>query len=621
MIHSLGDTTKLLPGEQLNRRIRNKEYMMSLKSENLLLAHYFEAGLKSMPYKPQGIHWGWDSPLSEIRGTVVGHWLSAAAYIYAETGDEEVKLKADDIVKEIGRCQQENGGEWAFPIPEKYLYWLKRKKKVWAPQYVCHKIMMGLLDMYLYAGNKQAYEILIKCADWFYRYTEDIPRNLMDEMMDLEETGGMMNHWANLYAVTGEEKHLTLMRRYERPRLFDALTEGRDVLTNMHTNTTIPEVMGAARAYEVTGEQQYRTIVHNYWELAVTKRGYYATGGQSCGEIWTPPHKQSARLGRMNQEHCVVYNMMLLAETLFRWTGESRYADYWERNLYNGIFAQGYWESRNLFGCCDSVIPKTGLVLYYLPLEAGAQKMWGSKTEHFWCCHCTLLQANAIHNRSIYYQEEEKITIAQFLPSETAFNIKGTAFQIKQVEGNKTGESIRIMPEAYEQQDRPDNMTMEISVTAERKTNATLRFRLPWWVTGEVKCYINGEAEVFDKDEKGFGNVNREWENDTVIIVLPKGLTCHSLPDKKDIVAFLDGPAVLAGILPEERIMFGSTDRPQDMLIPENERHWCTWQNSYRTVNQPVGFKFKPLYEIGNERYTVYFQVKSNEERKEGERY
>ena len=38
---------------------------------------------------------------------------------YAETGDAELKAKADAIVHELAVCQTENGGEWAASIPEK----------------------------------------------------------------------------------------------------------------------------------------------------------------------------------------------------------------------------------------------------------------------------------------------------------------------------------------------------------------------------------------------------------------------------------------------------------------------------------------------------------------------
>ncbi|RPJ46824.1 MAG: hypothetical protein EHM21_08470, partial [Chloroflexi bacterium] len=329
---SLSHATTLLPGEATLRRDRNRAYLNRLKTENLLLSHYLEAGLRALTQPIEGMHWGWDAVTSDIRGTYVGHWLSAAVRIYAETKDPALKLRADQIVAEIGRCQAENGGEWAFAIPEKYLHWLKQGKRKWAPQYVCHKNMMGLLDMFVYAGNEQALEIDRKCADWFYRFTSDITREQMDEMMDIEETGGMMEHWANLYAVTGDPCHLELMRRYERPRLFDPLERGEDALTNMHANATIPEVQGAARAYEVTGEDRYRRIVENYWDQAIRKRGTYATGGQTCGEIWTPLGEQSARLGEMNQEHCTVYNLMRLCEYLLRWTGDAEYADFYERN-------------------------------------------------------------------------------------------------------------------------------------------------------------------------------------------------------------------------------------------------------------------------------------------------
>ena len=61
--------------------------------------------------------------------------------------------------------------------------------------------MMGLLDMYQYADNRQALQILEGCAAWFSRFAADISRETMDDMMDLEETGGLMELWADLMAL------------------------------------------------------------------------------------------------------------------------------------------------------------------------------------------------------------------------------------------------------------------------------------------------------------------------------------------------------------------------------------------------------------------------------------
>ena len=63
------------------------------------------------------------------------------------------------------------------------------------------------------------------------------------------------------------------MQRYDRRRLFDALVAGKDVFTNMHMNTTIPEVHGAARAWEVTGEERWREIVEAYWRSGCHRAG------------------------------------------------------------------------------------------------------------------------------------------------------------------------------------------------------------------------------------------------------------------------------------------------------------------------------------------------------------
>lgn len=603
----------LLPSTADAKMYRDTQYLMELKTENLLFSYYTEAGLNGwLNYKLTDVHWGWDSPLSHIRGTFTGHWLSAAARIYQQTGDMQLKAKADFIVKEIARCQEANGGEWAFPIPEKYLYSLKNGRPFWASQYVCHKAMMGLLDMYQFAGNEQALEILRHCADWFLRFTDDITREHMDEMMDLTETGGIMEFWGDLYAVTKDPNHLTLMRRYERPRLTTPIYNGIDVLTNNHANTTIPEIHGCARAYEVTGEERYRKIVENYWDLAVTKRGTFATGGQTNGEVWAPMMQQSARLSDLNQEHCTVYNLIRLANYLFRWSGDVKYLDYIEQNIENGLFAQGFWQARCQDNAGDSPIPDTGLIAYFLPLAAGSHKSWGSKTDDFWCCHCTLVQANARYREFIYYQSEKDLTVAQYMPSVLDTTFGDVKVKITQTYADLSGK-CSIPNSALETiLSRPNYNQSELKVEAEAPVTYAVKFRMPWWLKDRMQIFVNGE-EVDYAEENGFAVVTREWHNDNVIVVLPKGLTCWPLADEPNTVAFMDGPVVLAGLVGEERILYGDIEHPETMIKAHHERQWSEWMPTYKTVNQQFGFYLKPIKDIGKETYTVYFPVKKEQ--------
>ena len=587
---------KLLPSMFQHRFDLNRRYLMELRSDNLLQNHYLEAGLWGPRVRLEDYHGGWESPTCQLRGHFLGHWLSAAARIYAGTGDVEVKGKADRIVSELARCQQENGGEWVGSIPEKYLDWIARGKRVWAPHYTLHKTLMGLYDVAAYAGNEQALDIMVRWAKWFYRWTSQFSREELDDILDVE-TGGMLEAWADLYGVTGKQEHLELVHRYDRPRLFDRLLAGEDPLTNRHANTTIPEAHGAARAYEVTGEERWREIVETYWRCAVTDRGAFCTGGQTTGEIWTPPFEFAARLGDKNQEHCVVYNMMRLAHYLLRWTGDVTYADYIERNLYNGILAQQH--------------PETGMVAYFLPLQAGGRKIWGTPTDDFWCCHGSLVQAHTLHNAYVYYEDEEGLVVCQYVPTKLEWEWDGVPVTVKQVFDEETSTSRPRDPDGSVH--RPKRWAIELSVRCEQPVAFALKLRLPWWLSGEACILVNGEPETITTGPSSFHEIWRTWQDDTVWVELPRALSTCPLPDEPDTVAFMDGPVVLGGLCDEERMLYGDQDDPETMLTADNEREWTMWRPGYRTCNQERGFRFVPLYEIGDERYTVYFPVRETQ--------
>lgn len=598
-------SVKLLPGIFQQRAAVNRSYMLSLKTENLLQNHYIEAGLWGPRYFVGDMHGGWESPTCQLRGHFLGHWLSAAASLAATTGDQEVKGKADYIISELARCQHENGGEWAGSIPEKYLDWVARGKHVWAPHYTLHKTLMGLWDMYAIGGNAQALDVLVKWARWFHRWSGDFSQERMDEILDVE-TGGMLEVWANLYGLTGEREHLDLIERYDRRRFFDPLVAGEDVLTNMHMNTTIPEVHGAARAWEVTGDARWRQIVDAYWRSGVTERGYYITGGQTNGEVWSPPNALSARLGFRTQEHCTVYNMMRLADYMMRWSDDPRFADYWERNLWNGILAQQH--------------PDTGMIAYFLPLYAGAEKVWGSPTDDFWCCHGSLVQAHTMYADNIWFEHAGGLTLSQYIPSELTWAQDGVPV------------TLRLTHDAQlKSHHRPDSLAFSVRVQATQPVAFSLRLRIPWWVSDTVQIAVNGERQLAAAEPSSYVEIRRTWSDDTLHITLPKALVAVPLPDEPDTYGFMDGPVVLAGLnaappsdrpqrpaksektYPNYRIsgitLAGDPADPHAFLIPDNEREWYYWRGDYRTRGQAENIRLIPLHEVRDEVYTVYFTV------------
>ena len=202
-----------------------------------------------------------------------------------------------------------------------------------------HKTVMGLTDVYKYTGNEQALDVVGKLADWYVHWTDEMLKRSPDAIYKGEQ-GGMLEVWADLYGITKDEKYMKLAERYSGNCVFDTLDKGGDALTNDHANAGIPLSHGAARMYEITGDEKWKTRTERFFKCAVTDRGTYATSGGNSGEFWVPPHQLGHFLGASDQEFCTVYNLVRTADYLFKWTGDTKYADYIERCLYNGFLAQ-----------------------------------------------------------------------------------------------------------------------------------------------------------------------------------------------------------------------------------------------------------------------------------------
>ena len=613
-----GKGMELKDVELKRREERNRRYLRDLKSENLLLNFNLESGRFTCPYHPEGIHGGWEAQTCELRGHFLGHWLSAAAMRYYAVKDYEIRGKADTIVHELALCQQENGGQWVGSIPEKYLHWIAAGKAVWAPQYTLHKTFMGLVDMYEYTGNEEALEVASNFADWFYDWSGTFSREEFDDILDVE-TGGMLEIWAQLLDYTGEEKYKVLLDRYYRSRVFDPLLKGEDVLINMHANTTIPEVLGCARAYEVTGDKRWRDIVEAYWRSAVTERGQYATGGQTSGEIWSPKNQLGARLGDKNQEYCTVYNMLRLAGFLFRWTRDPVYADYIEMGIYNGLMAQAYWKRFDTNGQQYDT-PGEALLTYFLPLHPGAKKGWASETNDFFCCHGTLVQANAQWESYILYQGDDDIYVSQYFGFTAELDIRDQKVKLSMTRDNLTG-SFHLSSTSSGKQNihentskyprHPECLAEVIEVDVENPVEFNLHIRIPWWVKGSAVICVNDEEEIRVDEKTTFYKLNRTWrKGDSVRILLPQGITAWPLPEDENMIAYLYGPILLVGLCDEERQLVLDGKKPEELLVHDNEREWGNWLNTFKTVGQERGIRFVPIMDVGYEAYTTYFPLK-----------
>jgi uncharacterized protein len=153
---------KLLEGPFRQAMEANRKYLLSIEPDRLLYNFRVTAGLPTTA-QPYG---GWDAPNVEVRGAVAGHYLTACALLYRATGDEQIKAKADSLVRGMAECQAHLGNGYLSGYPESFFDRLESHQRVWAPWYNVHKIDAGLLDMYVLADNRQALETCKKACDW-----------------------------------------------------------------------------------------------------------------------------------------------------------------------------------------------------------------------------------------------------------------------------------------------------------------------------------------------------------------------------------------------------------------------------------------------------------------------
>ena len=594
------DRVRLLPSAFLEAAEWNRGYMSRLPADRLLHSFRLNAGLPSSA-EPLG---GWEvyvvpapgarpNNTGELRGHFIGHFLSASAQLYASMGDKEAKAKGDLMVAELAKCQQKLGPSGylsAFPI--EWFDRLDARKPVWAPFYTIHKIMAGMLDMYQLAGNRQALEVLLGMSRWADDWSASKSEEHMQDILETEY-GGMNEVLYNLAAATGDDRWARAGDRFTKKRFFNPLALRTDELTGRHVNTHIPQVIGAARRYEISSDMRFHDVADFFWYEVTTARTY-ATTGTSNGEGWlTQPRMLAAELKRSSAtaECCCSYNMLKLARHLYCWSGDPGYFDYYERSLLNMRLG--------------TIQPKTGHTQYYVSLTPGTWKTFNTEDQSFWCCTGSGVEEYSKLNDSIYWRDPEGVFVNLFIASELDWPEKG--FRLRQ-------------DTAF-----PEQPATTLSVTAAGSAAMTVRLRIPAW-TRSAAVKINGRAIDVTPTPGSYLTLNRAWKaGDKIEMSLPMHLSVEAMPDDPKTQAFLYGPLVLAGDLGSEGLTEQLTvgpnaPRPQRVPIEipafqsagADPASWIKPAGApltFRTTGQRKDVTLAPLNSIFGKRYSVYWQV------------
>jgi DUF1680 family protein len=586
---------RLLPGPFEDAAQWNRSYMSRLPVDRLVRNFRVNAGLPTTA-EPFG---GWEQPnngqalhrQSELRGHFTGHFLSASALSYASTGDNAAKAKGDEIVDELAKCQKKLNGGYLSAFPIEFFDRLDARQNVWAPFYTVHKIMAGMLDMYQLAGNKQALDVLQGMAGWADQWTGSRSEEHVQDILNTEY-GGMNETLYNLSAITNDDRWAKVGDRYTKKKFFNPLASRRDELRGLHVNTHIPQVIGAARRYELSGDYRFHDVADYFWYEVVGARSYVTTG-TSNGEGWlAQPRQLASELPRSvaTQECCCSYNMLKLARHLYQWTADPRYFDYYERSLLNMRLG--------------TIHPQTGQTQYYLSLTPGTWKTFNSDFNSFWCCTGTGVEEYSKLNDSIYWHDADGVYVNLFISSELNWAEKG----------------LRLRQETK----FPETSSTTITISADKAVQTTIRLRVPEWAGSSAAVKINGKSIDGMASAGSYVTLSRVWKNgDRIEMTMPMRLRVETMPDNRKLQAFVYGPLVLAGDLGSDgltqELLIGSNvpqiRKAPAIEIPTFRGDPMTFIKpgdgplAFRTSGQKRDVSLMPINGIFGKRYSVYWQV------------
>lgn len=572
---------RLTDGPFFHAQEMDRKWLESMDPDRFLSGFRSEAGLKTDVPR----YGGWEN--SGASGHAFGHFLSAAAMMYASTGDNALLDKINYCLDVLEECQTTEGtGLIAGFERSRELFAEISRGDIrsqgfdlnggWVPFYTLHKEYAGLVDICRYCPEETAEKsqrILTRFADWLYDTVGNLSHEQMQKILHCEH-GGMTEALADIYVLTGDGKYLELARKFDHDLILRPLAAGLDSLPGKHANTQIPKIVGAIREYECTGIRQYRDIAEYFWDRVVNHHSY-VIGGNSEYEHFGAPDMLATRLSDGNCETCSTYNMLKLTDHLFQLDPQVRYADYYERALYNQILA-----SQN---------PQDGMVCYMSPMGSGFRKTFSLPYDSFWCCVGSGMENHAKYGDFIYFTDSrDNLYVNLFIPTEMNWESRG----IKVVQETEFPYS--------------DDIKFRFEMDSPQRFAVNLRY--PEWAVSGASLKINGKCARISGKPGEYVTVSRKWKDgDTVTFTLTQSL--HSEPILGDSTqrAYMYGPVVLASVLrDDEEIPIIVADNVSDVesLVKVKDRS----ELRFETLSAEPGQKeLIPYFETGGKRMMLYF--------------
>ena len=399
-------------------------------------------------------------------GEHVGKFLEAACNTYKNTGDAALRIQIDRTAQQLIAAQLNNGYLGTYVPESEWTSW-----DVWSHKYD----LIGLLSYYNLSGYRPALVAAEKIGHLLATRFGDNPGQLdiikagehvgmaatsvLDPMTDLYLYSGKKEFLDFCYCITASYNHKN------GPKIIETLDAiGRvDKTANAKAYEMLSNLVGLAKLYRVTDDQQFLTPVLAAWKDIATKR-LYITGTASSFEHFHDDYVLPGGTEDHIGEGCVTTTWLQLNYQLLCLFGKMEYVNELERSVYN-----------HLTGAEN---PQTGCVSYYTPLMG--VKPYGCNIT---CCMSSVPRGIAM------------------IPLFANGKINGDpSFLFYQPGVYKTLLADKTPVTFVTDTKFPENGDISITINPEKKGKFEVLLRKPYWADA-MKVEVNGQEQVSNTKE------------------------------------------------------------------------------------------------------------------------
>ncbi len=441
--------------------------------------------------------------------------IEAAAYTLMLRPDPELEKAVDSWIARIAKAQEPDGYLYTARTidpanppemsgPER---WSKLKDS--HELYDVGHLYEAACAYYQASGKRTLLDVATKSADFIVR-TFGAGESQLKLVPGHEEIEiGLVK----LYRVTGNRKYLDLARFFVDERgdtaghkLYGEYSQDHKPIVEQ--SEAVGHAVRAAYFYSgvtdvaaLTGDGRYMPALESIWNDVVSRKLYLTGGIGAAGQIegFGPAYDLPNATGYA--ETCATIAYALWNYRMFRYSGDSKYMDLFERAAYNA-FLSGAGMSGDLY-------------FYPNPLASSGQH---ERSPWFPCACCPP-------------------NVARFIAEMGGFvyGVAGDRIYVNlYAQGTCTIEADAARVVVSQTTNYPWSGDIQIRVIPEKPANLTLMVRIPGWALGrplpsDLYMYagessagpvvrVNGEA-MASKPQRGYVAITRTWQKDDKVEV------------------------------------------------------------------------------------------------------